>query len=73
MRKKKVDMYGAQVPPCFPSLLITISAKHGPNTVEVINHSVSFKGIESDTMKINIIRSLDTSKYPQCYEIDLKL
>ena len=66
-------MYGAQVSPSFPLSLITVSVKDVPNTVEEINHSISFKGIESETMKINIIRSLDTSKYPQCYEIDLKL
>ena len=57
----KVDMYGAQVPPSFPSLLITVSAKHGPNTVEEINHSISFKGIEPDNVKIYIIRSLSNN------------
>ena len=54
-------MYGAQVPPSFPSLLITVSAKHGPNTVEEINNSISFKGIEPDNMKIYIIRSLSNN------------
>ena len=56
--KSDVDMFAAQSPPSFPSILITISAEPGPNTVTTLNYFISLKGIKPDNMKIPIIRSI---------------
>ena len=56
--KSDVDMVAAQSPPSFPSILITISAEPGPDTVTTLNYSLSLKGIKPDNMKIPIIRSI---------------
>ena len=56
--KCDVDMVAAQSPPSFPSILITISAKPGPDTVTTLKYSISLKGIKPDNMKIHITRSI---------------
>ena len=56
--KSDVDMFASQSPPCFPSILITISAEYGPDTVSTLNCCMSLKGIKPDNMKIPIIRSI---------------
>ena len=55
-------MFGSQNPPSCPSILITVSAKHGPDTVDEIKYRIPLRGIKPDNMKINIIRSLDNSR-----------
>ena len=55
-------MFGLQNPPSCPSILITVSAKHGPDTVDEIKYSITLKGIKPDNIKINIIRSLDNNR-----------
>ena len=56
--KSDVDKFAAQSLPCFSSILITISADYGPNTVTTLNYFISLKGIKPDNMKIPIIRSI---------------
>ena len=56
--KSDVDMFAAQSPPSFPSILITISAEPGPNTVTTLNYFISLKGIKPDNAKIHITRSI---------------
>ena len=56
--KRDVDMFAAQSPPSFCSILITISVEPGPNTVTTLNYSISFKGIKPENMKIPIIQSI---------------
>ena len=58
--KNDVDIFGSKMPPQFPSILITISAEHGPNTVTTLSYPVSMKGIKSDNTKIYIVRSLSS-------------
>ena len=53
-----VDMFAAQYPPYFPSILISISADYGPDTVTTLNYFISLKGIKPENMKIPIIRSI---------------
>ena len=59
--KIDVDIYAARSPPYFPSILITISAIPGPNTVTELNYSTSLKGIIPDNKKIHIIRSISNT------------
>lgn len=54
-------MFGAQVTPSFPSILITISVEHGPNTVKKLHHSITLKGIIPNKKKIIIVRSLSSN------------
>ena len=56
--KSNVDIFTARSPPRFPSILITILAEPGPDTVTTLNYSISLKGIKPDNMKIPIIRSI---------------
>ena len=60
--KSDIDMFGSQNPPSCPSILISVSARHGPNTMDEINYSVPLRGIKSDNMKIYIIRSVRHGK-----------
>ena len=60
--KRVVDMFGSQNPPSYRSILITVSARHGPDRVDEIKYSIPLRGIKPDNMKINIIRSLDNSR-----------
>ena len=55
-------MFGFDDPPSCPSILITVSAGHEPNTVTEIKYGISLRGIKPNKMKINIIRSLDNSR-----------
>ena len=55
-------MFGSQNLPSCPSILITVSAIHGHDTVTRIKYSIPLRGIKPDNMKINIIRSLDNSR-----------
>ena len=55
-------MFGSQNPPSCPSILITVSARHGPDTVDEINYSVPLRGIKPNNMKIYIVRSLGNSR-----------
>ena len=55
-----MDRFGSEMPPQFPSVLITISAEYGPNTVTTLNYHVSLKGIKSDNTKIYIVRSISS-------------
>ena len=55
-------MFGSQNPPKCPSILITVSARHGPDTVDKIKYGIPLKRIKPDNTKINIIRSLDNSR-----------
>ena len=55
-------MFGSQNPPSCASILIDVSANHGPDTVTRIKYSIPLKGIKPDNMKINIMRSLDNSR-----------
>ena len=59
--KRDVDRFGTQSPPFFPSTLITISVDDSPSTVSGIDYSVPLKGVETDIMKICIVRSLTGS------------
>ena len=59
-------MFGSEDPPFCASILITVSAKHYPDTVAGIKYCVPLKGIKPHNMKIDIIRSLgdnSNSKY----------
>ena len=55
-------MFGSEDPPSCPSILITVSAKHGLDTVDEIKYGISLTGIKPDHWKIYIIRSLDNSR-----------
>ena len=55
-------MFGSQNPPSCPSILITVSAGHGPDTTTRIKYGISLTGIKPDDMKINIIRSIGNSR-----------
>ena len=55
-------MFGSEDPPSCPSILITVSARHGTNTVDEIKYGIPLRGIKPDKTKINIIRSLDNSR-----------
>ena len=46
------------MPPQFPSVLITISAEHGPNTITRLSYPVSLKGIKPNNTNIYIIQSV---------------
>ena len=54
-------MFGSEDPPYFPSILITVSVKAGPDTVSELNYSVPLKGIKPDNTKIFIVRYFSTS------------
>ena len=56
-----VDTFGSEVPPSFPSILVTVSAEHGPDTVSRIKYCVPLKVIKPADMKMSIIRSISTS------------
>ena len=56
--KRDVDVFGTKSPPYFSSILITIIAEPGPNTVNRLKYSISLKGIKPDNMKIPITRSI---------------
>ena len=55
-------MFVSQNPPFCPSILITVSARHGTDTVDEIKYGILLRGIKPDNTKINIIRSLDNSR-----------
>ena len=55
-------MFGSEDPPSCPSILITVSAKHGPDTVTEIKYSIPLRGIKPNHRKINIIRSLGNNR-----------
>ena len=55
-------MFGSNSPPNCPSILITVSARHGPDTMDEIKYGIPLRGIKPDNTKINIIRSLDNSR-----------
>ena len=55
-------MFGSQNPPSCPSILITVSAIHGPDTVAKIKYGISLKKIKPANTKIYIIRSLGNSR-----------
>ena len=55
-------MFGSNDPPSCPSILITLSAEHGPDTVAKIRYGITLKGIKPNNMSIYIIRSLDNSR-----------
>ena len=55
-------MFGSQNPSSCPSILITVSARHGPDTVDKIKYAIPLTGIKPDNTKINIIRSLGDSR-----------
>ena len=48
-------MFGSNDPPSCLCILITVSAEHEPDTVDVIKYSVPLTGIKLDNRKINII------------------
>ena len=60
--KSDIDILCSQNPPSCPSILITVSARHEPDTVDEIKYGISLRGIKPDNMKIYIIRSLDNSR-----------
>ena len=55
-------MFGSNDPPSCLSILITLSAEHGPHTVAKIRYGITLKGIKPNNTKIYIIRSLDNSR-----------
>ena len=55
-------MFGSEDPPSCPSILITVSTRHGPDTVDEIKYGISLRGIKPDNMKIYIVRSLGDSR-----------
>ena len=55
-------MFGSNDPPSCPSILITVSAGHEPDTVDVIKYSVPLTGIKPHNRKINIIRYIRNGK-----------
>ena len=56
-----MDRFGSEMPPQFPSILITISTEYGRNTVTTLNYPVSLKGIKPDNTKIYIVRSISSA------------
>ena len=60
--KNDVDMFGFENPPSCPSILITVSARHGPDTVAEIKYGIPLRGIKPNNRKINIIRSLGNTR-----------
>ena len=54
-------MYGAQVPPFFPSILITVSANNDPNTVDYMRYPVLLKGVRCSQRTIYIIRYFNSN------------
>ena len=60
--KSDVDVFASVDPPSYPSLMITVSAEHGPDTVTEINYSIPLKGINPNNKKIYIIPSLRHGK-----------
>ena len=58
-----MDKYGAENPPSVPSVLITITADDGPDTVRQLKYCVPLRGINPDDMELYLIRSLGDSKY----------
>ena len=44
-------MFGDQVLSLFFSMLITISAEHGPSTVKKLDHGIPMKGIIPNNKK----------------------
>ena len=57
-----MDVFASVDPPSYPSILITVSAEHGPDTMAEINYSVPLRGINPIDKKICIIRSLRHGK-----------
>ena len=57
-----MDLFGSEDPPSCPIILITVSAKHGLDTVDEIKYGISLRGIKPDNTKIYIIRSLGDSR-----------
>ena len=55
-------MFGSEDPPSCASILITVSARHGTDTVTEIKYGIPLRGIKPNNMKIYIIRSLDNSR-----------
>ena len=55
-------MLGSEDPPSCASILITVSARHGPDTVDEIKYVIPLRGIKHGNKKINIIRSLGNSR-----------
>lgn len=55
-------MFGAQIPACVPSILITVSADDRDDTVTRLNYCIPLRGIIPEDRKIYIIRSLDSSR-----------
>ena len=55
-------MFGSEDPPSCPSILISVSAKHGLNTVDEIKYGISLRGIKPNNMKIYIVRYLGNSR-----------
>ena len=51
-------MYGSQDPPVYPTILITVSAEVGPNTVTKLNYKISLRGIKPCGRIMYIIRDL---------------
>ena len=59
--KNAVDMFGFENPPSCPSILITVSARHGPNTVTEIKYGIPIRGMKPNNRKVNI-RSYGNSR-----------
>ena len=57
-----MDKSASEDPPSCPSILITVSAGHGPDTLDEINYTVPLRGINPINKKIYIIRSLRHGK-----------
>ena len=55
-------MFGSQNPSSCAFLLITVSGRHGPDTVDEIRYGISLRGIKPDNKKIYIVRSLGNSR-----------
>ena len=55
-------MFGSQNSPSYAFILITVSAGHGPDTVDEIKYSITVKGIKPDNTKIYVIRSLGNNR-----------
>ena len=59
--KRDVDKFGSEDPPSCSSILITVSAEQGSDTVTRIKYCVPLKGIKPDNRKIFIVRSLSSN------------
>ena len=55
-------MSGSADHPFCPSILITVTAEHGPDTVDEIKYGIPLRGIKPDNTKIYIIRSFGISR-----------